>query len=64
MAQEQREAGRQSVVDEIDVAVTEAIQACGCDIRVAIAGLIRAQWAMDRERDAILSAGYVRRELR
>lgn len=55
------EAKRESVVDEIDVAVAEAIQACGGDMRAAIAGLIRAQWQMDREREATVSAGYVRR---
>lgn len=58
------QARRQSVIDEIDVAVAEAIQACGGDMRETIASLIRAQWAMDRERGATVSAGYVRRELR
>lgn len=58
------ETRRQSAVDEIDVAVAEAIQACGGDAREAVAALIRAQWAMDREREATVSAGYVRRELR
>jgi len=57
MAQEQRP----SAMAEIDVAVAEAIQACGGDMREAIAGLIRAQWAMDQEREASVSAGYVRR---
>ena len=51
-------------VAEIDVAVAEAIQACGGDMRAAIEGLIRAQWRMDEEREATVSAGYVRRRLR
>lgn len=58
------EARRQSAVDEIDVAVAEAIQACGGDAREAVASLIRAQWAMDEERRAAVSAGYERRALR
>lgn len=57
------EAKRESVVDEIDVAVAEAIQVCGGDMRAAIAGLIMAQWAMDREREETVSAGYVRRRM-
>ena len=54
---------RQSAVDEIDVAVAEAILACGGDAREAVASLIRAQWQMDRECEATVSAGYVRRRL-
>ncbi|MBB3952702.1 hypothetical protein [Aureimonas jatrophae] len=55
---------RQSVIEEIDVAVAEAIQACGGDVHETIASLIRAQRAMDEERDAKISAGYERRRLR
>lgn len=54
---------RQSVVEEIDIAVAEAIQACGGDAREAVAGLIRAQWEMDRELEATVSAGYIRRRM-
>ncbi|SDO75827.1 hypothetical protein SAMN05192530_11282 [Aureimonas jatrophae] len=55
---------RQTAVDEIDVAVAEAIQACGGNVHETIASLIRAQRAMDEERDANVSAGYERRRLR
>ena len=55
---------RRSKVEEIDVAVAAAIQACGGDMRATIAGLIRGQWAMDEERAATVSVGYVRRKLR
>lgn len=41
------ETRRVSAVDEIDVAVAEAIQACGGEMRATIEGLIRAQWRMD-----------------
>ncbi len=54
---------RQSAVDEIDVAVAEAIQACDGDLHEAIASLIRAQRVMDAERNAFVSAGYERRRL-
>jgi len=60
MAQEQR----QSAVTEIDIAVMEAIQSCGGDVHETIASLIRAQRAMDDERNANVSAGYERRSLR
>ncbi|WP_156418001.1 hypothetical protein [Aureimonas sp. AU4] len=50
-------------MDEIDVAVAEAIQACDGDLHEAIASLIRAQRVMDAERNAFVSAGYERRRL-
>lgn len=60
MAQVQRE----SVVNENDVALAEAIQACGGGTHETMASPIRAQRAIQSEKAATVSAGYARRELR